>query len=378
MRTKRMMGAGLLVVAAMSLQGCLDADKVSSISYDAKADAFTLLRVYYNIHGDQAADVQSLLSLYANRDHVLPVQPWSIFTEKGLMKIGQEWREVDLGSAKLDVAAITPPVDMAGVENNPGTFFTSPDGNVCYYHQVVISGATMDKLLEWSQVQVRTELAKDVGDENTKRTTGESKPTWAHEKKILVGEIQNLPADQREPQAQNEVLVLSALSDESLALLKGKGALTLSRKGGVFHAVGKVTPADAKELKDLLATLRAEVQNKIEGGKGAIKQEAIAAALIIDALDVKVADDGTVDIAADTATMGPLLAKLQVAGMKAPAEEKKADYARIVEGLNDAKAEVGEEMSAAEVVRKFGKGELKVNKSDKPVKVGEGLGEEGK
>jgi len=378
MRTRQKIVASLATLAlALSLSGCLDADKISTVSYDAKADAFTVLRLYINIHGDQPEDAKNLLAMYANRDHILPVELWSILGEKGIMRMSDGVREVDLGKATMDVGEIKPPFDISTLENKPGKFFANTDGNICYYHQITIPGAAMDKMVAWAQDEAQKQIAKLAADEIDSRKLGGKRVSWDHQRKILQGGIRGLPEADRERQGEGETMLISAMDDASLQLLADaakKNAFTLSRKAGVFRAAAKISPDDAREIKATLAMVRAELQNQIEGGAGMTRED-IGAAMIVDALDVTTAADGRVEAGADIAKLAPLVSKLQVAAIKAPDATKADDYKRIADGVSGAKPPMDDEMTPAQALEKFNKGGLKSNPSEKPVTAGEGLGD---
>ncbi len=283
---------GLISLIAVT-SGCLRASSLLHACYDVERDEFAVLAIYGHIQGDAAqshdkydlaADFKRLQALWHNRDHlflgadILPGFPFTLKATAPLRIDGQTYALADLGFATLGEPKRTL-LKLQDIRIMPGTLFLESSDNLCYYHQLVVPGESVDKII--AQLASDPENTKFVisalDKEIDRRKAGGTKGAWMEETQHALERLgtprNDMPKDER-PLPD----LLRPLESDSLLSLRGelaKGSILVERRGPNLFLRLPMTPSDAEAgrayldaiLAALVKRVEAEIRDLVHSGK---------------------------------------------------------------------------------------------------------------
>ena len=344
---------GLAVIALLLATGCLNGDKSVSICYDPGKDQFSFLIVYQRIRigrpfalafvkaGQNGkhdnGDLPDLLALYANRDHLIlwpgpPPMDFSVFDTAILRISNHTGSSVDLGTVSQNKACETSlPLDQ--IQILPGDFFLRGPGNLCYYHEIVLSGSVLDSALselnKWLNQAASAEIATELNAALDRRRNGEQRIGWSqftsdavetaafqmdwatHTHSPVQSSIEETPPGQpttepaqTQPTPQSQIVDLRALESASIRALLGQvnhGSLKIQRQGSRLFLRVDMKQQDVEGAVAFFATYRKFVET--EAATKLAKEPSNAAHLEIwnalNAVDFTPAGKTTLEISCD-------------------------------------------------------------------------------
>lgn len=329
----------LLVLVAVVFAGCLHARRDTIVRYDAAADRFAVLNVYRGLHGDDAADMDYLQTLWKERERIynVPVLTgFALFDQPALQRREDgKFQVINLGQAKEP----TPwdlPVSLETLKVVPGKLFVE-DELLCYYDQVIVPGKLVDELLPHATRAV-TPMLRDFDEELAIRENGGEAAAW-----------DRLRAELREqPKGEAAVALHQVLSTESLKLLKAKiedGSLRVTRQKQEFTVTIPLSEGDVKEAAATLELWDAQAREKKEDQTlaaylRAVKWEAVAGGIKVTADPVK------------------LYASLDAFGRYEPSEEERSKSKAAALAMEARAVPVERPTRVAEMAERFAKGTL--------------------
>src|SRR5438477_4617596 len=148
--------AAVLVFTGLWLGGCLECHESILGRYDADKDQFVFLNIYQRIGGEKPADFDYLEKLWKNRDHLItPPIPIILGNKTSYLRMSNtQFVTVNLGDVK-ELQVQESPVPLNEVQVQPGRFFLRGEDALCYYDQIVVPGAFVDKTLKMLSGQAR-------------------------------------------------------------------------------------------------------------------------------------------------------------------------------------------------------------------------------
>ncbi|MEI8196445.1 MAG: heavy metal-binding domain-containing protein [Phycisphaerae bacterium] len=426
---RRILSAMLVMVLfGVFGSGCLQAKRREAVRYDAATDTFHVLRLYTDITAADAADVQHLAALYANRDHMLLYDPVAIFKEAAAVRLGKdEVLQVSLGEHEVRPDVTKTDLDFSQVTITPGQFFLSPNKTLCYYHQMSAPGTFIDQLLAKGSVALRTQLVAEIKKERARRHIGGQRESLDLAQQRLLDNLNppratepippatvpatqadgfeyyccmhpqvhgplpgkcpicGMPLGKRAP-ADSPDSAVSYLSDASLdALDKGitDKTLTLVRHGGVISLQFALAPDDALALRanltQLCTTLRVLADTN-PPARNVDRNRLAAIANLLDALVITPRQDGSVTAAVNAADVVDLLMAAMDADEAAKSETsttgpaaapaasgpKQLTTAGLIAGLRAQGVPIDAKLALPDIVPAFKKGSLPANPSATP------------
>ncbi|MDA1014450.1 MAG: hypothetical protein O3A00_08365 [Planctomycetota bacterium] len=270
---KFMIAALLLCLFAGCGKG-LEAQRSTYLEYDADTDEFRHLRLYegisVSVDSSQPAAKQEemiqthydyLYGLWINRVDVILVpfiNDLHVFMggppeEDQLLLVGvDEVRKLDLQTRVDEPPSQKSPFSLKGLKIRPGKFYQSASGHLCYYHQNVISGATIDEGLKFMTATTNLSLPKEVDAEEERRKQGGKSGSWSGARSHVDSAwSQVLLSITGMKQHSYENSVLELLDTESLQRIKLDAAssrIRTSRNRSVVAFRARLSVDDVKEL----------------------------------------------------------------------------------------------------------------------------------
>jgi hypothetical protein len=277
----RLRHAALIVVLALIFPGCLTALKTVSAVYEPQTDQFRFLTVYQQIMSAKAADEQAdekwLAALYENRQSLIIVPEdigFDAWGESAIMPLdASKWVSVPLAQAPGGGLTTFPTeIPTSGITVLPGRFFLRGEGNLCYYHQVIVPGKTADAVFAYISHKMATpgkDSASDLLSQAIDYRSKQSGPiSWDDfTKEALAQAIASLQTDQATtgpsaPPAVTQIpfdpQTLQMLRDDLLA-----GKLTFVRSADHVTFTVRMTPADVSGSINFANTFRAGLEDQL-------------------------------------------------------------------------------------------------------------------
>jgi hypothetical protein len=407
------LGAAAVVLIAMIVGGCLQAEKRIGIQYDRATDRFTFLVVFNHISsdklvadgGDPDGDSAYLKTLWSNRDHLIllpslmqPVddsdEPLAMFTNDGLGFLrlsASRFAQISLGGAAATQPQETSlPLDT--IQIKPGELFNEGGSNLSYYHQIVVPGALVDKALDMAAKAESKEIVAAVDDEIASRGAGVATGTWKQIADGLIERISAVPDDpsaQAAPNAPEPAGMPHGFSLDSLRMMKqalgASGKLDLWRSGSTLTVKMPMTAEDAAGIvanwpavRDAaLAKISSKAQKALAASAGDSSVVDPKPAAIALAQSTKVAkDESGLVVSVDVVSLGQFLSdwdSLDVAMMSDEDRSGRDNLSRELGAVAATKMPVNEKLTVARVMADFAKGTLASVPATQPVKPGTGL-----
>jgi hypothetical protein len=265
----------LLATVCLAFGGCIKGRVLTYATYNKAADSFSFLEVYANIATKEAGELKHITTLWRRKDNLIidPIGSQfrfltapTIFERHG--KHG--YSRISLADAlKKEPEPSTTSVDLDTIQVVPGEFFLNEHKNLCYFHQIVIPGATVDALMRERAPVIAEELAK-IAEEDIKNAgkKGWTKMSWDDVRNAIlesVGEKKPKPADEK---AKGPTLL--PLEMASLRLMIKAGAdksVPFTRKADVFTLVLPLSPRDTDEAIATVELARQIVAKRQKAGK---------------------------------------------------------------------------------------------------------------
>jgi len=269
----------------MVLPGCLEANRISVIIYDANRDMFRHLRLYLDIASDEtqgAKDYDRLIQIYKLRGSFVPT-PVPLLSsafdikrrgivngEAGVLVVANHtYDRVKLNSPPLRTSSNEQTaLALDDIAIQPGRFFRSERGTLCYYHQTEIPGKLVDQLLAEAWVShIREPLRNMIAKEQERRRSGGSvKPLKMiadeaerrlRDGRALLSGDRGLDSETDKP--KKEFTPAAAFDDTSLRLLLAKAKsdeIGFRREKNVLKVQCELSASDVSQLRRLWAFLQ--------------------------------------------------------------------------------------------------------------------------
>jgi hypothetical protein len=265
----------LIVVACLALiAGCIDAKRSSFLRYDKQTDTFSLIDVWVNIATKEESELDHIASMWQRRDNLITAHPleFALFASPTIYeRKGKHSYTVFPIATKpeKEPEAVTTPVDLDTIRVIPGSFFLNEQRNLCYYHEVVVPGSTIDALLRETSPVLAEWLAQFA--ESQIQAAGKpdaQKPTWNDMRESMLESLGEKPPKPAEEGKKGEKL--APFEPASLRLLIKAGvdrSVPLSREGEVFTLVVPLSKRDCDEIVATVDLARQVVADRLKTGK---------------------------------------------------------------------------------------------------------------
>lgn len=264
-----------LATVCLAFGGCINGKILTFATYDKAADSFSFLEVYVNIATKEAGELKHITTLWRRKDNLIidPIgSQFRFLTDPTIFeRHGKHgYSRISLADAlKKEPEPSTTSVDLDTIEVVPGKFFLNEHKNLCYYHQVVIPGATVDALMREVAPVIADELAK-TAEEDIKNAgkEGSTKMSWNDVRDSMLksfGGNQPKPDDEK---AKGPTLL--PLEMASLRLMIKAGAdksVPFTRKADAFTLVLPLSPRDTDEAIATVKLARQIVAERQAAGK---------------------------------------------------------------------------------------------------------------
>jgi hypothetical protein len=396
------------MVLLASCVGCLETDKTVAARYDRDHDEFSFLVVYQQIRGgtgssqekyDPDTDFKYLKALYANRDHLIvtPVgSPWPFeeFGEDALLRTSAtEAADVSLSTITPTLKLHRSPVRLDQVRILPGAFFLRGEGNLCYYHQVVIPGKVIDQAitaaLEEFDKYGKDDALASLDGELDRRAHGGAVMSWDEfTGRAIVGTMAQIDGLFGQPpvtrpdesaDAANHPLTVP-VSSASLKQIRNEmtsGGITIQRRGSVLSIRVGMEEADVARAVMFFDAYRAALVGRVAQLSRAHPDRARQPAAIsaaIQAMDATAVDPKTLELSIDLIRAFGAFDTPSSPPRDHPSDvlAHSRDMATLA-ATSDGIA-IDSKLTVEQIERDFLAGTLKANPSDHAVKPGEGLG----
>ncbi len=403
--------AGIVAALALTIAGCLQADKRIGMQYDKASDQFTFLVLFNHISSDKLAtdggdpdgDSDYLKTLYANRDHLillpelmqpmedsqLPLAPFTSDDFGWLRLSASQFARVSLGApAGTQPAQST--LGLGTIQIKPGKLFNDGGSNLCYYHQIVVPGKVVDGALDIVAAAEAPIIESALDDEIASRGSGVVTGTWEQLAAAMVAKINSIPEDPAAdaPDASPLPDLPHVFSMESLRAMKvaaSGGKVDLSRSGSTLTLKMPMSADDAAGIVANWPTVRDAALAKVQGmarkrlallaaDSSAIDPAATARTL---AESIGFARNGAgLSVSIDIVAFEQFLSdwgSLNEAGMKKDDRQSRDDLGREMAAAAARKIAVDTDLTVAKVMGDFKGGTLASVPASQPVKPGAGL-----
>jgi len=391
LRLRRMAAIFALVLVALTLATCISAEQHDYVTYDANKDEFQMLMVMTDIRGKDADDLDYMLAVYKNRDHLIaPALPGGAnalaLVPYTFLRTGEK-QMVALNiyaSRPSELEKTDVPFSLSNIQVHPGTFFVQ-DKKLGFYQSITVPGATVDAALaEISKAMQDEDMVKNIQTEIDRRNAGGKMATWeqvtAEAVKQMVFPTGTEPAsqpatqaDQVEPQFALDMETLNnlkqAIADKKLLLKRNKTAITLA------------LPMTARDAAGLAGMYKAAIARGQELVKTTKETEENSQDLHMAKTALQVTEAMTITPADKSLTLSLDLLQMAQGFASKPVERidmndkdgDKTSSADAVKYMQDHKVAVDQTITLEQIVKDFNAGKLKSYPSDKPVTPGEGI-----
>lgn len=338
--------SALLALTFPLLAGCLESDVTRHMKYNAEDDSFEILSVFSHIQAQTAADLDHAGDLYKVRSNLIhPIAPIAIFTQPAwIRKSASEYVETNLGAGTDGAPEMKKTkIDLDSITVKPGKFFVNKNGMPAYYHRIVVPGKAFDGLLAEFDKFIKELTADSVKGERKRRAEGHPILTRAQVLAVFTRESR-----EKIDRKNIGTFPFNACSEESLALLAeraAEGKLHVIRDQARFSIALPLTPADAKEIAEMLKLGKRKILESAE--KEDVAPHFVA---IVESFRTEVADSGSVTLSID-------LGKLLSDGADEPESSKRdgnhLDNTTVVAGLKERGIPFDEKLTHETVVKEF-------------------------
>ncbi len=304
----------MLVILTFAFMGChnhLEATRSSHVIYDEDQDEFAHLRVFRDIYvcregssfngepgtprtqQEREADFDYLIALWKNRsDLIMSPKIFNSGESQDLYVGPREYRFIDLEIKLDEMETKKSPVDLSKILIQPGEFFSSPEGGLCYYHRCYFAGATVDGLLKAQLDFLNDSLLDSLLEEQKKRKElKEKRATWG---------------DLRSGNGIN-VSQWDVLDSESVRLLIHQASgrqISLVRSRNRIELRFKLSLNDATELELTEQFWDEKVKTRPLNAK--LSNDEATIAVLLPALELKTDNNGSVTVSINIPAMFPV------------------------------------------------------------------------
>jgi hypothetical protein len=342
--------------------GCIESEIFTLARYDPKDDSVRCIQVYTNICAAQKADLDHLVSLWERRESII-IQPVELpglpaFERKGKNK----YCSIDLGElAKKQSEVTSTDVDLDSIKVIPGEFYLNAHLNLCYYHQIVVPGKTIDALLKEVIPFVTRELAdfakhqvELAGMKKAKIATWDELRKELVEELVVVEDVKNNPMKKNDEKKDEELTPLEMASLQMLIIAGKDKALQVSRNKEFITAIVPLSKKDCHELIATFDFVRKACDERIKSGK--LVEPGVPEAL--EAFKLKYVDGSGLEVSADMTKLAKAMTALHAKDGKidfdpAPSEEMKNVCKATVASVQGRAIAIKKSLSIKDVVAEF-------------------------
>jgi hypothetical protein len=383
--------AVLCLLLALSISGCLVAEKTVAVTYDAPSDTFRFLIVYQQIQSDKPENTQQdvawLKSLYANRDHFLllppgvPLMAVDVADQAYLRLANSRYAAIDLGQSQSGGWTSQPSdLPLSAITILPGRFFLRGAGNLCYYQQMIVPGNFADAAIEnRNQLLSATgpdSIAKAIDQELARRQAEGSWMSWDQfTAQAVDGTLASINGESYQPPAP----WTPPLDTESLQKLRTQlvsGQTRLVRHGNQIMVTAELTADDVTGLVNFASAFRQTLEQRLsqpqtQKSDGEKQNQLIfnlldsATTTAIDSTHVQV----TIDILKFySGFYNPL-------DTEQPIDDKGQHLGQQMVDAAGKDLDIDPKLTVEQIMADFNAGKLTANPSATPIEPGTGLGE---
>lgn len=394
MSTSRLLKIGFLTscfaLLAVALNGCLQAREAILGRYDADKDRFVFLNIYQGIHGEKPGDLEHLINLWNNRDHLITPPIPNILGKTSFLRLSdKQFAVLNLGSpTALDIAAS--PISLNQITVLPGQFFLRGQDALCYYDQIVVPGAFVDEGLKLLNQTASQAIPPLIAEERDRRAKGGKRTSWEEFRKAVAlqalptkasAEVDGAatkpnPATSPSADAAPEPDPLTVLSDASLdKITKGfaDGTMGIVRDKAVFRETIELDENDAKELMKTIDVFRQTVADTLK--KPDHDPDLEKQVSLLNAIKSTSPRPGVIELSTDATDLFTRIEAIFDPKADLPAiqgdDAKRAKEA--IAALKEKNIPIDDKTTIAQILTDFHAGKLPGHPSEKPVPPGEGL-----
>ncbi len=399
-RCRWAMAAVLAGILLQLLVGCLDGRKSVAIRYDAARDEFAFLTIYHDIRvssqtysgtaetqnadptpADTQMELQRLAALYRNRDHLM-IGPFALDLLSGET---QFLRVSDTQAARIDLSqtgdmqTMDVPFHLNDVRILPGELFLIGDGNLCYYHLIVLPGGVVDGVIamvndhaaQWIKENVK-EVFDSLDAELAQRKGGEQPLAWdAFSTQAIALMLKQIDGAAGEDAHLNP---LDTASMQGLRDALAAGQLKIFRRGGLLALRVPLSRRDVTGVTAFFPALQKALQKKAtEPLKADTAAELSQLNLAMSSVGISAADPTTLELTLDVVKFAQAMREpaTQANDLNARNRVDAKEMARMAQQ----QLEVNKGLSVEKIEAAFAAGTLAAHPSKTPVKPGTDLGD---
>jgi hypothetical protein len=241
--------------------GCVEGQVRDLVHYDKETDSFHCLEVYSNLitqekNEKEKKDLDHLQQLWEKRAAIIinPIQDPIQFLFFGSKfayerKEKHKFIEVSLGNPDHNAPEVrTSKIDLDAITIIPGEFYLNKYKTLSYYQQIVISGKTVDDILEEITPPIAQTVVTEVDKQLQLAAKGTGKRlTWDEIRTNIVAELINKNAAGPKDSNQGKLGPLEPASLRLLIKAATDKSLKLSRSHAVFSLVIPLSERDVRE-----------------------------------------------------------------------------------------------------------------------------------
>ncbi len=256
--------------------GCISGEVLNYGRYDRATYSFMLMQCDVNIAARNDAQFDWIADLWARRTNLIinPTHQIPFLSGPAAAMIERRGkhslREIPIGEKPAtEPAEVETAVALDTIQVTPGEFFLNEYGNLCYSHETLIPGATLDaSIREITPVIARglVELA-----EQQRRVSGEreSKPeTWDDLREAILESLGEKDAKPAGDRAKNQGSL--PLDSDSLRLMTqavADGSVRFTRNADAFTLVIPLSRRDCDEAVATVKLARNVVEQRRKWGR---------------------------------------------------------------------------------------------------------------
>ncbi|MCY2995406.1 MAG: hypothetical protein NTY19_47210 [Planctomycetota bacterium] len=184
----------LVLLALVSILGCIDGNTIEFIRYDKASDSFVFLSVFTNLATNDADELTQLSTLWKNRANLMhDFNPrFELFAgPRMLLRIDrQTYQPIYVARAGKRPEPIRTNARLDQVTVSPGQFFKNEHGNLSYSHQTTVPGKVIDQIITESTAEIADGISSLAEWQlGLRRTTSDPVPTWDVIRQSLIAEM---------------------------------------------------------------------------------------------------------------------------------------------------------------------------------------------
>lgn len=372
-----------LSLLAVALNGCLQAREAILGRYDADKDQFVFLNIYQRIYGEHPGDLDHLVNLWQNRDHLITPPLPNILGKTSFLRLSDTHAiALNLGNPSTTSDDVTSPIGLNQIKVLPGQFFKRGDDALCYYDQIVVPGAFVDDGLKIVNKLGGEAIARALTEEHDRRAKGGKRASWEDFRKGGVVDAIKIkssadvgpttsPAAEASP--SDIRTVLSDASLEKLTKALAAGNLGLVRDKAVFRETIELDENDAKEAMKTIEFFRQSVADALK--KPDHEPDLDKQASLLNAIKSTSPRPGVIELSVDATDLFTRVEAIFApkSDLGAPDADTASRAKQAITTLKEKNIPIDDKTTIDQILNDFHAGKLVGHPSEKPVPPGEGL-----